>query len=555
VAGDAATRSRTCSERPLAHALVLVLVTCVHWLPRLSGPIDLRYDGGVYYVLGTALAQGRGYRLLNEPGEIQAIQYPPLWPAWIALHQLVLDSHDPLVVGQALRCTSALVALAYALAAYALARRILGAWPALLASLLATLYFHTLFLEDLCFTEVPFALLTVLFFLAAGSGRSGLRAAAPLVAAAAFFLRTAGVALFAAWAVEALLRRRWKALAGRALLAAACVLAWQVYVTGVRSGPEYQRPAYEYQRAPYQFYNVSYAENVALSDPFRPEEGRLHAGLLAARVAGNLGRLWIGLGESVSTTRGFWEWPLEALQRKLWPWMPLWPVLAALALLGLAVVAGLVLLWRGGHQTLVLYVACSLALIALLPWPVQVPRYLTPLAPFLALALAASSSALARGAPRRGAAMAALVLLPQAFALQRTLTLHHHTLRYPRAAGPDVEGSIFLFEDAREWHAFYAALGWLAENTEEQAVIASSSPHLVWLHTGRKSVLPPFESDPEEARRLLDAVPVGYVIVDGLSFIDVIQRYAAPVVTSHPEQWEPVYRQPDGPLVIYRRRA
>ena len=44
----------------------------------------------------------------------------------------------------------------------------------------------------------------------------------------------------------------------------------------VRASDEYRRPAYNYQRAPYQYYNVSYAENVLLIDPFRPELGRLN---------------------------------------------------------------------------------------------------------------------------------------------------------------------------------------------------------------------------------------------------------------------------------------
>ena len=40
-----------------------------------------------YYVLGTALAEGKGYRLLNEPGDIEANQYPPLLALVIAFHQ------------------------------------------------------------------------------------------------------------------------------------------------------------------------------------------------------------------------------------------------------------------------------------------------------------------------------------------------------------------------------------------------------------------------------------------------------------------------------------
>ncbi len=61
-------RSEVYKERILYAILGLLVVAL--WLPRMQGPIDFRWDGGVYYVLGTSLAEGKGYRLLNEPGEI-----------------------------------------------------------------------------------------------------------------------------------------------------------------------------------------------------------------------------------------------------------------------------------------------------------------------------------------------------------------------------------------------------------------------------------------------------------------------------------------------------
>ena len=67
--------------------VVVVTIAVLLWLPRLSGPIDLRWDGAVYYLLGTSLAQGHGYRIPSEPGSPQALQYPPLLPAFVALHQ------------------------------------------------------------------------------------------------------------------------------------------------------------------------------------------------------------------------------------------------------------------------------------------------------------------------------------------------------------------------------------------------------------------------------------------------------------------------------------
>src|ERR1700751_229105 len=80
---------------------VLLLVWLALWIPRLTGPINFRWDASAYYILGTALAEGKGYRLLSEPGQIEAVQYPPLLPAIVAAHQRVLGTNDYFKVGSA----------------------------------------------------------------------------------------------------------------------------------------------------------------------------------------------------------------------------------------------------------------------------------------------------------------------------------------------------------------------------------------------------------------------------------------------------------------------
>jgi hypothetical protein len=59
--------------RHWGEALVVAIALLV-WVPRLTGPIDLRWDAGVYYVLGSSLATGHGYRILSEPGSPEALQ-------------------------------------------------------------------------------------------------------------------------------------------------------------------------------------------------------------------------------------------------------------------------------------------------------------------------------------------------------------------------------------------------------------------------------------------------------------------------------------------------
>src|SRR3954463_2747490 len=96
------------------HSAALLVAVVALWSFRLGGPIDLRWDAGVYYILGTSLYEGKGYRLLNEPGDIRAVQYPPLLPAIVAVHQRLLGTSDPTTVATSLRRTAFAVFVIYA---------------------------------------------------------------------------------------------------------------------------------------------------------------------------------------------------------------------------------------------------------------------------------------------------------------------------------------------------------------------------------------------------------------------------------------------------------
>ena len=54
----------------------------------------------------------------------------------------------------------------------------------------------------------------------------------------------------------------------------------------------------------------------------------------------------------------------------------------------------------------------------------------------------------------------------------------------------------------------------------------------------RPAVSPPIEPDPARARVLGESIPVSYVIVDELGFVDVTRRYALPPVESDPAGWQ-----------------
>lgn len=527
----------------------LVLLSLSLWLPRLSGPIDLRFDAGVYYILGTSLAEGKGYRLLNEPGEIKAVQYPPLLPLFVAAHQRALGTSDVSQVGPALRVSYFLLFTAWLPAVFLLARRWLAPPSALTVALLAATNARALYMSDTLFAEMPFALTAVLFVLVRDEGRPGRTLVAGLLGAAAYLFRTLGLALLVAWIGESLLQRRFRRAAARAVIALAPVLLWQVYTARVASSPEYGRVAYPYQRADYQYSNVTYQQNLKLVDSFAPERGLLSPRAMAGRFFSNLGAVPAELGEAVNAERQIWELLLRKLAGKV-GLTPLAPALATAGLLltgGLSL-AGLVLLALRREWLVPLFAVGTIGLICLTPWPGQFTRYLMPLTPFLLVALVLTLTTLTeRGRLPRTAVglVAAGIVLVQAFAMLKLHTSWWQTVSH--AGAPSFR---LFFYDA-SWKEFDAAVDRLAG--APPGIVASASPHWIHLRTGRKAVLPPLNANPAVAQRLLDAIPASYLVVDDLEFLDISARYSEPVARAFPERWEPFASSPGGRTRIFRR--
>lgn len=526
------------------------------WAPRLRGPLDLRYDAGVYYVLGTALGDGHGYRLLNEPGRIEAVQYPPLLPMIVAAHQRLTGSRDPAVAGQALRFTWAALFLVYALAVYALARRWLRAGWALVASLLVVLHLELLWLSDALFAELPFACATVLFLLAAE--RDDRRGRAALFGGAAYLLRASGGALLIAWIVDALLARRVLEAALRAALAALPVLVWHAYLAEVQARPAFTHPAYAYQRAPYNFYNVPYAANMAYRDAFAPELGLADANDLVRRVAANALSLPTRLGESIGVRAEGPLHPVFLLREPPPPGAPTPPPrpLAihrlGCALLGLVAAAGLAMLALDGIRLAPLVWLASLAAMTLTPWPSQFGRYLMPLAPLTAIgfALVLENSSRVASRPLQTAAGAAVgVLLAAELVVLGAVFSARHT---PVAAIPGATPQRLFFY-SRRWRLHDEGLAWLKTVAAHDAIVATATPQRLYLLSGARAVFPPFDSDPERAERQLREVPVDWVVIDDLDVLDVARRYAERAVLAHPERWRLVYDSGTAGPRIYRR--
>ncbi len=549
-----------------SYVLALVVLSCFLWMPRFRGPIDLRYDAGVYYTLGMSLAEGSGYRMLSEPGEIEAIQYPPALPAFVALHGIALGTDDPLTIGAWLRVSYFALFTLYLVAIYWMALRFLSPSLAFLAAALSGLQFHSYYLTNILFAELPFALVTVLFVgLVHPPRRRCALLPAVLLAWTAYLLRSAGMALMIAWVADGLLRRRLRQAGLRVLMCLVPIVCWQVYIGQVKSSDEYDRPAYPYQRADYQNYNVGYVENILLVDSFAPELGRVSAAQFAGRLLANAARVPILIGEAVSADRGFWSRRYGRADGDVRTLPP--HAVGTLLVLLLAVTIA----WAGVRQArcgtwlVPVYVLGSLGLLCLTPWPGQFLRYASPLTPFLVVLLLQGLDRL--GTRLRGsrapapwdrrrvllACCAGMLLWILGYTAKQAYMYNLTTARWHDRDGDEVQARNFYH--GKEWRAFDAAIDWLAANAEPNEIVCTSAPHLVHIKTGLKAVQPPYEPDGSLATQLIDAVGASYVIVDKLQSPDVGFRYSQPAIeAAGPEVWEQVYAAPDDLVWIYRRR-
>jgi hypothetical protein len=539
--------------------LALLILVVLNWLPRIEGPLDLRWDGGTYYVLGTALAEGKGYRLLNEPGEILGTQYPPLLPAIIAAHQLILGTSDPDTVGRWLRLTYFLMFTGYIVLSYYVLRRWLPIHCAFLATLICLLHLMAHILSDLAFAEIPFALASMTFVAFNRSSLSrGRSVIAGCLATAAYFLRTAGIALLLGWIAESLMKKDWKAASFRAVLALIPVLMWQSYIAAVEAGPSYTEPAYAYQRADYLFYNTSYARNISFLDPWSPEKGKATVPDLVARFASNLLLMPVSLGEAVSANTGYWNMWLYKI-----PGLDPPPLLMYLCpgVIGALILGGIILQLARGDGLIPVYLLAYMAAICLTPWPIQWTRYWVPVTPFLALSLVVCLLEIRRQVCKlvaRPWAMAThgivvgtlLILVPVEFlTLVDFYDRHHPLVSHVDWQGRESQYRLFYDDVDQELNQ---GLNWVRVHAGPHDVVATSMPHWAHLRTGLKTVMPPFEVDQDRTQAFLDSVPVRFVMVYKADKHFPI-RYTLPVLESAPDRWSLVYQSAKDGLEIYER--
>jgi hypothetical protein len=149
-------------------------------------------------------------------------------------------------------------------------------------------------------------------------------------------------------------------------------------------------------------------------------------------------------------------------------------------------------------------------------------------------------------------AVVALIVTVQLASLNDFFRDRQQKVEYVDRSGTVVRHRLFYYREA--YRALDAGLDWLRQHAKPTEVIVSSMPHWVYLRTGMKAVMPPFETDPGKAQALLEAVPATYLIIDGRTG-SFTREYGLPAVKAAPERWQLIYSSQAGELAIYRRSA
>lgn len=339
-----------------AAALLLVVHATLAWMTR-PAALAGGNDDAVYLLLARALRAGH-YRELFYLGTPVHSQYPPGYPGFLALVSLPSEGFHWLVAANVAVSTAALFLLFRVL-------RHFGTIPALAALAVLAVNPSLLDVASRLTSEPLYLLCTVAALAALHAGVRPARSGAAAIGAA--LTRSIGVTIVGAVLLELLLQRRWRAVAGVAAASALTVGAWIVWSA----------------TAPTQFVGRSYFADVTQvvdEDPTAPQAEVAppslgdRAGAFARTLAFRL---------RYNTT--------QYLTRRL-------PTELAMPTIGGTIVdnvawivvilaagaAGLWVLWASWRAS-VLYLAVYAGLLAL--WPYALGRFLTPVVPFIVVAL------------------------------------------------------------------------------------------------------------------------------------------------------------------------
>ena len=468
------------SRRALT-ALIVLLAPLPIYLLRLDDSVGMMLDDAWYIMLGKALAQGDGYRLINSPLPDILPMYPPGFPGLLSLAFQVNPSFPQNLwllksISIAAMLVVGLVSYIYLHRDRSLPRSLAACLSIAITTTPALVFLATSTVMSECvFTLVQLGAVVVAHRAIDASGKHAWRLtlAAALLAVIAVLIRSAGVSVLAAVGFCLLKERRWARTAGLAMVAVICLLPWSLYVGAHAPTPAQQAAhrgsiLYGYSD---QFWmrraGASLSGHITVAD--LPERVTTNLVDVFARGVGGLvvptllrgpeesGEEVFALGGRVGIMLGgFGSAPAN---------MAISLVLSAIALFGY--------LRTVRERVTVAEVLVPLSLAITVLWPWWTFRFVIPLTPFLFFYFVQGL----RWSPPFSVARVVLLSLIG-------LNLYDHAGYILRASLP--ESGVDWMIRSRQVNS---TLDWMGSHLDKQAVVATTNPPLVYLRTGHRTIM------------------------------------------------------------------
>jgi Glycosyltransferase family 87 len=451
-------------------ATVLTLAAAAIYTLRVDDVAGLIVDDAWYMVLGKALADGEGFRLISSSASAIVPSVPPGFPALLA----VVFKLNPAYPANLwlLKAVSILAMAGVGVACWIYYTR----YRQVPASHALWMVFAVVLTPAFVFVATSTVMAECVFTLAQlaaviGAERVIRRDAADVrapmlagvLAALALLVRTAGLAVVGATLVYFLLERRFRQAAVFAVVVAAAMLPWQLYA--FRNAPTDEERMAHGGTIAYRYTQLLGMESPGAATT-QVSPGRMTGRALrnvADIVARDIGAVFLPVlyrgpeesgGELISVGRpGRGSMGVAT------------GTMVVSTLLSLLIVVGVVRA-RAWFSLPAMLIVASMVMIA--PVGALTYRYVVPLAPFLLLFL------------WRGIAHPAVARVAVLCVLGFHLFDHGMYLRVQATAAPVWIG------DARE---IDEVLSWIEASLPDDGSVASSNPGLVYLRTGRKGIV------------------------------------------------------------------
>lgn len=456
--------ARRLGRGDLAIALTVALAVVVAgWLVRVPGVAGTFQDDGIYVATARALAEGRGYRLVNLPDAPPQTRYPILYPALLSVVWALGDDLDGRLAGMQL-LTLGLAAFGVAgagllLVRFGWVRRSSALGGGLLAAASpAVLYFSTQILSEMPFTLVLVAALWTAERWLHDERTRAVELLTGVALVLPFLCRSIGVVVAPAVVLAGWLRgRRLVWVVTGALVSAAPWLAWTVIQASAEQ--------VDVTLGPQTGYLGWWAWTGMLLDP--------------SMVGANLWRVMESFGYLGLAG------PAMMLYEHV--------AVAGVLMAALGVAAWGAVLWRlPRREALPAVLAAYLAVVAVWPWPPE--RFVVPLLPILLPVFCEALHGLvhrlaaplvsAQVGTRVATALVAAGVVATLWFDSQALVLRQVLVRasgYPYLDLP---------EEPLVWESFAGAFDWLARESRPDDVIATGFDSMTSLYTGRAAFRP-----------------------------------------------------------------